>query len=62
MTPKKLWMPSSAGRHRFTLSMVQIEVGVMASLCLDRRMPTKAFLFKEVKAWGTSATRDKSPA
>ena len=31
--------------------MVEIEIGVMAAQCLDRRIPTKAILIKEVKAW-----------
>jgi len=41
--------------------MVQIDVGVMASQCLDRRIPTKAILFEDVKAWERARTR-QSPA
>lgn len=38
-------------KHASWLNMVEIEIGVMAAQCLDRRIPTKAILIKEVKAW-----------
>ena len=31
--------------------MVEIEIGVMVAQCLDRRIPTKAMLIREVRAW-----------
>ena len=31
--------------------MVEIEIGVLASQCLDRRIPDLATLTAEVKAW-----------
>jgi transposase len=38
-------------KHASWLNMVEIEIGVMASQCLARRIPTKAILASEVKAW-----------
>ena len=38
-------------KHASWLNMVEIEIGVMASQCLARRIPTKAILTSEVKAW-----------
>ena len=32
----------------------------MVSQCLDRRIPTKAILVKEVKAWEKRRNRDKA--
>jgi hypothetical protein len=40
--------------------MVEIEIGVMVSQCLDRRIPSKSVLVKEVKAWERSRNRAKS--
>ena len=31
--------------------MVEIEIGVMVAQCLDRRIPTKAMLIRQVRAW-----------
>jgi transposase len=47
-------------KHASWLNMVEIEIGVMASQCLDRRIPTKAILVKEVKAWELARNRDKA--
>ena len=47
-------------KHASWLNMVEIEIGVMVSQCLDRRIPTKAILVKEVKAWERRRNRDKS--
>ena len=47
-------------KHASWLSMVEIEIGVMASQCLDRRIPTKELLVKEVKAWERARNRDKA--
>jgi transposase len=38
-------------KHASWLNMVEIEIGVMVAQCLDRRIPTKAILIREVKAW-----------
>ena len=38
-------------KHASWLNMVEIEIGVMVAQCLDRRIPTKAILTREVKAW-----------
>ena len=38
-------------KHASWLNMVEIEIGVMVSQCLDRRIPDKATLVSEVAAW-----------
>jgi transposase len=38
-------------KHASWLNMVEIEIGVMVSQCLDRRIPDKATLVSEVTAW-----------
>lgn len=47
-------------KHASWLKMVEIEIGVMVSQCLDRRIPNKAVLVKEVKAWERRRNRNKS--
>ena len=47
-------------KHACWLNMVEIEIGVMVSQCLDRRIPSKEILVKEVKAWERRRNRDKS--
>lgn len=47
-------------KHASWLNMVEIEIGVMAAQCLDRRIPTKAILTKEIKAWEQARNRDKA--
>lgn len=47
-------------KHASWLNMVEIEIGVMVAQCLDRRIPTKAMLIKEVKAWERARNRDKA--
>ena len=42
------------------LEMVEIEIGVMVSQCLDRRIPTKAKLTSEVKAWERRRNRERA--
>ena len=37
--------------HGSWLNMVEIEIGVMVGQCLDRRIPDKATLIKEIAAW-----------
>ena len=50
----------STPKHASWLNMVEIEIGVMASQCLDRRIPTKAILIKEVTTWERARNRDKA--
>jgi transposase len=38
-------------KHASWLNMVEIEIGVMVSQCLDRRIPDKATLIQETAAW-----------
>jgi len=38
-------------KHASWLNMVEIEIGVMVSQCLDRRIPDKAILITEIAAW-----------
>jgi hypothetical protein len=38
-------------KHGSWLDMAESELGVFASQCLDRRIPDKATLIKEVSAW-----------
>jgi transposase len=47
-------------KHASWLNMVEIEIGVMVSQCLDRRIPTKSILVREIKAWERRRNREKS--
>lgn len=47
-------------KHASWLNMVEIEIGVMVSQCLSRRIPTKAKLVAEVKAWERRRNREKA--
>jgi transposase len=38
-------------KHASWLNMVEIEIGVLGSQCLDRRIPDRAMLEREVAAW-----------
>jgi transposase len=38
-------------KHASWLNMVEIEIGVMVAQCLDRRIPDKATLIKEIATW-----------
>jgi hypothetical protein len=40
--------------------MVELEIGVMVSQCLDRRIPTKKVLVAEVQAWERARNRDRA--
>lgn len=40
-------------KHGSWLNLAEAELGVLASQCLDRRIPDRATLDKEVKAWNT---------
>ena len=41
-------------KHGSWLNMAEIELGVLAAQCLDRRLPDKATLAREVAAWETA--------
>jgi transposase len=45
-------------KHASWLNMVEIEIGVMVSQCLDRRIATKEILVAEVSAWNRSRNDD----
>lgn len=47
-------------KHASWLNMVEIEIGVMVSQCLDRRIATRAILVREVKAWAQRRNREKA--
>ena len=47
-------------KHASWLNMVEIEIGVMVSQCLDRRIPTKAMLISEIAAWEQRRNREKA--
>ncbi len=47
-------------KHASWLNMVEIEIGVMVSQCLDRRIPDKATLVSEVAAWRRRRNREKA--
>lgn len=47
-------------KHASWLNMVEIEIGVMVSQCLDRRIPSKTMLVTEVKAWQRRRNRDRA--
>ena len=38
--------------------MAEIEIGVLARQCLDRRVPDQSVLRREVAAWQTQRNRD----
>ena len=47
-------------KHASWLNMVEIEIGVMVSQCLDRRIATKEILVAEVAAWNRARNRDRA--
>lgn len=47
-------------KHASWLNMVEIEIGVMVSQCLARRIPTKDILVAEVEAWERRRNRAKA--
>jgi transposase len=47
-------------RHASWLNMVEIEIGVMVAQCLNRRIPDKATLVREIAAWERSRNRAKA--
>ena len=47
-------------KHASWLNMVEIEIGVLVSQCLDRRIPEKAILVPELAAWERRRNWDKA--
>jgi len=47
-------------KHASWLNMVEIEIGVMVSQCLDRRIPDKATLVAEVAGWEHRRNAEKA--
>jgi transposase len=47
-------------KHASWLNMVEIEIGVMVAQCLNRRIPDKATLIREIAAWEGSRNRAKA--
>jgi transposase len=47
-------------KHASWLNMVEIEIGVMVAQCLNRRIPDKATLVREIAAWERSRNRAKA--
>jgi len=47
-------------KHASWLNMVEIEIGVMVSQCLDRRIPDKATLIQEIAAWELRRNTEKA--
>ena len=45
-------------KHGSWLDMAEIEIGVMARQCLDRRIPDQSVLRREVGAWQQQRNRD----
>jgi hypothetical protein len=49
-------------KHGSWLNMAESELGVLASQCLDRRIPDKETLIQEVAAWQTSRNENQTKA
>jgi transposase len=47
-------------KHASWLNMVEIEIGVMVSQCLDRRIPDKATLVAQVASWERRRNAEKA--
>ena len=47
-------------KHASWLNMVEIEIGVMVAQCLNRRIPDKETLVREIAAWQLSRDRVKA--
>jgi transposase len=47
-------------KHASWLNMVEIEIGVMVTQCLDRRIPDKAMLINEIAAWERRRNAEKA--
>ena len=49
-------------KHGSWLDMAESELGILASQCLDRRIPDKEVLTKEVVAWTTNRNKHHAKA
>ena len=49
-------------KHGSWLNMAESELGVLASQCLDRRIPDKEILSREVAAWQASRNKNQTKA
>lgn len=49
-------------KHGSWLNMAESELGVLATQCLDRRIPDKKTLAREIKAWQTYRNKHHSKA
>jgi DDE superfamily endonuclease len=49
-------------KHGSWLNMAESELGVLASQCLDRRIPDKEMLTREVAAWQASRNKNQTKA
>jgi transposase len=47
-------------KHASWLNMVEIEIGVLVAQCLDRRIPDKTTLTKEIAAWERRRNAEKA--
>jgi len=47
-------------KHASWLNMVEIEIGVMVDQCLDRRIPDKATLIRQIAAWERRRNAEKA--
>ena len=47
-------------KHASWLNMVEIEIGVLVEQCLDRRIPDKKTLVREVAAWERRRNKEKA--
>ena len=47
-------------KHASWLNMVEIEIGVLVAQCLDRRIPDKKTLIREVAAWERRRNKEKA--
>jgi hypothetical protein len=45
-------------KHGSWLNMAEIELGVLARQCLDRRIPSQEILEQETKAWQNQRNRN----
>jgi len=49
-------------KHGSWLDMAESELGVLSSQCLDRRIPDKATLIREISAWETDRNKHHAKA
>jgi transposase len=47
-------------KHASWLNMVEIEIGVLKNQCLDRRIPDKATLVREIRSWQRARNKGRA--